>query len=91
MVSTAHTDRIKASAPLRGYTGAMSAVYRRYVNSSTVYLMSAAGRREIAESLRFCRKRHGQAEAVRFRQGLLWAGCIYPIARRRVWERLESV
>jgi hypothetical protein len=73
------------------YFKPMMSRYNRFVCASTQFLMSPAGRLAIAEAVRFCRREYGRAEAVRFRQGLLWVGCIYSIARRRVWERLESV
>jgi len=73
------------------YFEPMMSRYRRFGGASIQFLMSPAGRSEIAEALQFCRRNYGRAEAVRFRQGLLWVGYIYPIALRRVWERLESV
>ena len=79
------------SGLVRGYTGPMSRDYLRFAHASTFFLMSAAGRLAIAEALRSCRRSYGVAEARRFRAGLLWVGCVYPVNRRRVWERLASV
>jgi hypothetical protein len=73
------------------YFKPMMSRYNRFACASTPFLMSSAGRLAIAEALRFCRREYGRGEAVRFRQGLLWVGCVYPIARRRLWARLESV
>ena len=79
------------SGLVRGYTGPMVRQYGRFVNSSTMFLMSADRRRDIAESLRFCRRHYGAVEARRYRAGLLWVGCVFPIERRRLWARLEAI
>jgi len=60
------------------YTGPMTPFIGRFISAPTAWLMSPEGRRMIAKTLRLCRARHGRAEALRFRDHLLWVGCIYP-------------
>ena len=63
------------------YFAPMMPFYSRFVGASTDWLMSGEGRRLIAKTLRHCRKQHGRGEARRFRDALLWVGCLYPIVR----------
>jgi hypothetical protein len=50
----------------------------KFISASTEWLMSQEGRRMLAKTLRFCRARYGRPEAVKFRDHLLWLGCLYP-------------
>ena len=61
----------------------MMPFYGRFVGAETAWLMSAEGRRLMAKAIRLCRAKYGKAEGKRFRDALLWVGCIYPLIRAR--------
>lgn len=59
----------------------MMPFYGRFVTAPTEWLMSPEGRRLIAKTLRHCRAKHGRDEARRFRDALIFVGCLYPLLR----------
>ena len=63
------------------YFKPMMPFYARFVAAPTEWLMSADGRRLIAKTIRLCRSKHGKDEGRRFRDALLYVGCIFPICR----------
>ena len=55
----------------------MMPFYSRFMGAPSAWLESPDGRLSLARVIRFCRSRHGRAEARRFVDALVYVG-VYP-------------